>query len=42
MTIMNVNMEDEDKVNFVKDAQARSNACYKCGEMGPFSMRLPI
>ena len=35
-TIMNVNMEEEDKVNFVKDAQARSNACYKCGEMGHF------
>ena len=35
-TIMNVNMEEEDKVNFVKDAQARSNACYKCVEMGHF------
>ena len=35
-TIMNVNMEDEDKVNFVKDTRARSNACYKCGEMGHF------
>ena len=36
MTIMNVNVEDEDEVNFVKDALARSNACYKCGEMGHF------
>ena len=35
-TIMNVNVEEEDKVNFVKDARARSNACYKCGEMGHF------
>ena len=36
MTIMNVNVEEEDEVNFVKDAQARSNACYKCREMGHF------
>ena len=36
MTIMNVNVEEEDKVNFVKDARARSNACFKCGEMGHF------
>ena len=35
MTIMNVNVE-EDKVNFVKDARARLNACFKCGEMGHF------
>ena len=36
MTIMNVNVDEEDKVNFVKDARARSNACFKCGEMGHF------
>ena len=36
MTIMNVNVEEEDEVNFVKDARARSNACLKCGEMGHF------
>ena len=36
MTIMNVNVEEEDKVNFIKDARARSNACFKCGEMGHF------
>ena len=36
MTIMNVNVEVEDKVNFVKDARARSNACFKCDEMGHF------
>ena len=36
MTIMNVNVEEEDEVIFVKDARARSNACFKCGEMGHF------
>ena len=36
MTIMNINVEDEDKVNFVKDTRAISNACYKCGEMRHF------
>ena len=36
MTIMNVNVEDDDEVNLVKDARARSNACYKCGEVGHF------
>ena len=35
-TIMNVNVEEEDEVNFVKDASARLNACFKCGEMGHF------
>ena len=33
---MNVNVDDEDKINLIKDAQARSNACYKCGEVGHF------
>ena len=33
---MNVNVEEEDEVNFFKDARARSNACFKCGEMGHF------
>ena len=36
MTIMNVNVEDDDEVNLVRDARVRSNACYKCGEMGHF------
>ena len=36
MTIMNVNVEEDDEVNLVKDAGARSNACFKCGEMGHF------
>ena len=33
---MNVNVDDEDEVNLIKDARARSNACYKCGEVGHF------
>ena len=33
---MNVNVEEDDEVNFVKDTRARSNACFKCGEMGHF------
>ena len=35
-SVMNVNVEEEDEVNFIKDARARSNACFKCGEMGHF------
>ena len=35
-TAMNVNVEDKDEVNLIKDARARSNACYKCGEVGHF------
>ena len=35
-TIMNVNVEEDDEVNFAKDARARSNACFKCSEMGHF------
>ena len=41
-TIMNVNIEEEDEVNFVKDARARSNACFKCGEMGHFNVIVNI
>ena len=36
MTIMNINVDNDDEVNLVRDARARSNACYKCGEMGHF------
>ena len=32
-TIMNVDVDTEDEVNLIKDMRARSNACYKCGEM---------
>ena len=35
-TIMNINIENEEEVILVRDARARSNACYKCGEMGHF------
>ena len=33
---MNVDIEAEDELNLIKDVRARSNACYKCGEMGHF------
>ena len=36
MTIMNINVDNDNEVNLVRDARARSNACYKCGEMGHF------
>ena len=35
-TITNVNVEDDIEVNLIKDARARSNACYKCLEVGHF------
>ena len=35
-TVMNVNVDGEDELNLIKDARARSNACYKCGEVGHF------
>ena len=35
-TVMNVDVDTEDNVNLIKDVRARSNACYKCGEMGHF------
>ena len=35
-TIMNVNVEDDNEVNLIKDARARSNACYKCRMVGHF------
>ena len=38
MTIMNVNVENEEEVNLLRDARARSNACYKCGEMDHFQL----
>ena len=33
---MNVDVDTEDEVNLIKDVRDRSNACYKCGEMGHF------
>ena len=35
-TVMNVEVDTEDEINLIKDVRARSNACYKCGEMGHF------
>ena len=35
-TVMNVEVDCEDKLNLIKDARARSNTCYKCGEVGHF------
>ena len=36
MTVMNVEINADDEINLIKDARARSNACYKCGEVGHF------
>ena len=33
---MNVDVDTEDEINLIKDVRARSNACYKCGEVGHF------
>ena len=33
---MNVEVDVNDEVNLIKDVRARSNACYKCGEVGHF------
>ena len=33
---MNVDVDSEDELNLIKDARARSNACYKCGDVGHF------
>ena len=35
-TVMNIDVDTDDEVNLIKDVRARSNACYKCGEMGHF------
>ena len=35
-SVMNVEVDADDEVNLIKDVRARSNACYKCGEMGHF------
>ena len=34
--VMNVDVDTDDEVNLIKDVRARSNACYKCGEMEHF------
>ena len=35
-TVMNVEVDTNDEVNLIKDVRARSNACYKWGEVGHF------
>ena len=35
-TVMSVDVDTKDRVNLIKDVRARSNASYKCGEMGHF------
>ena len=34
--VMNIYLEGDEEINLIKDARARSNACYKCGEVGQF------
>ena len=34
--VMNVNKDGNDELNLIKNARARSNACYKCGEVGHY------
>ena len=33
-TVTNVGLDGDDELNLIKDARARSNTCYKCGEVG--------
>ena len=35
-TVMNMGIDANNEVNLIKDARARLNACYKCGEVGHF------
>ena len=35
-TVMNIDLEGNEDINLVRDARARLNACYKCGEVGHF------
>ena len=34
--VMNVEVDNDDEVNLIKDVGVRSNACYKCREVGHF------
>ena len=34
--VMNIDVDTEDEINLIKDVRARSNTCYRCGEMGHF------
>ena len=35
-TVMNIDLDGNEEINLIKDARARSSACYKCGEVGHF------
>ena len=34
--VMNINLEGNEEINLITDVRARSNACYKCSEVGHF------
>ena len=34
--VMNIDLEGDEEINLIKDARARLNTCYKCGEVGHF------
>ena len=34
--VMNINLDGDEEINLIKDARPRSNACYKCREVGYF------
>ena len=34
--VMNIDLEGDEEINLIKDARARSNACYKCGDVENF------
>ena len=36
MMVMNIDLEGNEERNVIKDSRARSNGCYKCGEVGHF------
>ena len=33
---MNIDLDGDEEISLIKDVRARSNACYKCGEVGHF------
>ena len=35
-TVMNIDLDGDEEIYLIKDARARSNACYICGEVGHF------
>ena len=37
-TVVNVDVEEDEEINLIQDARARSNGCYKCDEVGHFQI----